>query len=105
MSAARAVIFVPAEDWRPHAVQCLEHIERREYEFCGIVRDWAAIERMRDEGAVDVVVVATREHLPPDRIPRTEAVSDYAPPPAGKPRNAGPIDQARRSRLIRRDEG
>jgi hypothetical protein len=75
----RAIIFVPAKDFEPHADRCLAHCEAQGYEFQGIIRgDWDAAQRMMGDGETSVVLVSTEDHLPPNRKPRIEVVANQA---------------------------
>ena len=84
-----AVVFVPAaasdpEEFASIAAPCLERVEACGYAFAGIVRSWPDARQMLESGRAHVVVVASRSHLPRDRRPRIEAVTD--PVLAAEPR-------------------
>jgi len=83
MSDLRAVIYLPAGEqmdrWRR---TCALHVEARGYELVSIVIDeasgerWSSIQALLRDGRVDVIVVARRDQLPPDRLPRIEVASE-----------------------------
>lgn len=96
----RAVIFVPSNEFDPHAGRCTQHCEDQDYELAGIVRDdWPTVARMLSAGEVDVVVVSSETHLDPRRLPRIEVVAQQ--PTCG--RRISPWEQ--RTRVIRRGAG
>lgn len=77
-----AVIFVPADDRGEAALKCLQHVQVRDYHLEGIVVGrWEDVQRMREEGVVQVIVVADASHVPPDRVPRIEVAGERPPPP------------------------
>lgn len=91
--ALRAVIYLPAAvevaRWLP---VCLAHCERHAYIVASVilpnVSGWAAVVDLLTGGEVDVVVVGSYDHLPPDRVPRIEeAVEDR---PSGRPAQRRP---------------
>lgn len=94
----RAIIYIPggleASRW---LLLCMEYIHRCQYTPVAVVRngDWPSAQRMRDDGQADLIVVARRDHLPADRLPREEVVEEEGP---------ALTPQQRRPRLIRRDE-
>lgn len=102
---SKAVIYVPAGDYLQAATECLDALDVAGYELEGIVRgNWPTAEAMLLDGRVDVVLVADRAHLPVDRTPRVEEVTEalavashqdeplaHIPPPA-------PVGAARRRR-------
>lgn len=76
-----AVVFLPhgtpsAGRWTD---TCGEYIQRRGYRLAAFATVWADVVRMVLTGAADVVVVGRRDHLPPDRTPRVEIITDSAP--------------------------
>lgn len=72
-----AVVFVPTAHVIPFAKQCLDYCAGRGYEIAGVVRDdWPAAFAMMATGLVDVIVVARREHLDPNRTPRVEILAE-----------------------------
>jgi hypothetical protein len=88
----RAVIYVPEGQFDPHADRCMDYLQKRGYQFQGLIRgDWAEAVRMMGDGETSVVLVSTDQHLPADRKPRVEVVAD-------QPTEAG----HRRTRIIRR---
>lgn len=73
-----AVFFHPAVgDFNPvWAAQAFSHIERAGYRCAGIVRDWDAAMAMIANHTAHVIVVARREHVHPEWLPRIEVVGD-----------------------------
>lgn len=59
-----AIIFIPPG--HPHdgvlVLACMEHLVRRAYEFCTILRDWDAVTAHLAAGTAQVVILATRTH-------------------------------------------
>lgn len=102
-----AIVYSPAGDYVAAAARCMDHCRNRGYEFVGIVRSWAAAQRMLDERLVAVAVVDQHHDLPADRVPRVEVVAEYVPPAPPStdvrriPRNER---MARTRRIIRRTE-
>ncbi len=82
----RYVAFIPAGDAGPAALaECLAYAETEhpEWTFAGVVAGgWQAVFTMLANGEADVVVVAQRAHLPPDRLPRVVAVEEELAAPA-----------------------
>jgi hypothetical protein len=73
----RAIVFVPSDDFDPHATRCVAYAEERHYELVGVVRDdWNAVLRLIGDGQVGVVVVSDEAHLDPERQPRVEVVAN-----------------------------
>lgn len=76
----RYVVFIPAGEAGPAALaECLAYAEAShpEWAFAGVVAGgWRAVFSMLADGGADVVVVAQRAHLPPDRLPRVVAVEE-----------------------------
>ncbi|MET8087308.1 hypothetical protein [Micromonospora sp. NPDC005197] len=84
-----AVIWVPADiEPSEHAIAtCLTHLRQHDYRLNGIMRaPWEAVEQKMIDGEVDVVVIADRAHLPPDRSPRIEVAA-----PASNADEARPV--------------
>lgn len=72
----RAIIYVPAGEFDPHATRCINYAEDRGYELVGIVRDnWPAALKMAQDGDAPVVIVSEDSHLDPEREPRIEVVA------------------------------
>ncbi|MFG2169646.1 hypothetical protein [Micromonospora chersina] len=99
LSRPVAAIWIPShvDPIEPHLMACLDHTRRCRYDLLGIVTTapWDEVRQMMLDGTVDVVVVAEREHLPPDRTPRIEVAARGAhPSPASSPR--GPVPPRRR---------
>lgn len=110
MSRDQAVVFVPAAITDPAAfaqiaAPCLERVEACGYVFAGIVRTWEDAQAMMLDGRAHVLVVASMAHLPRDRRPRIEAVTDPVHP-AARPGHVVPAEvTAQRHRRPRRVRG
>jgi hypothetical protein len=99
LSRPVAAIWIPShvDPIEPHLMACLDHARRCRYGLLGIITTapWEEVRRMMMDGKVDVVVVAEREHLPPDRTPRIEVAARGAhASAASSPR--GPVPPRRR---------
>lgn len=75
-----AVVFLPpgvpgAGLWTD---ACGEYIERRGYRLAAVCGAWGDAVRMVLAGEAEVVVVGRRDHLPADRKPRVEVVTEAA---------------------------
>lgn len=87
----QAVVFLPpgtpaAGQWTD---ACGEYVERRGYRLAAVCSAWADAIRMVINGLADVIVVGRRDHLPRDRKPRVEIVTEEtadAPPTRRRPR-------------------
>lgn len=87
----RAAIYLPAAvevaRWLPI---CLVHCERNAYTVASIIwpslSGWDAVIELLAARDVDVVVVASYEHLPSDRTPRIEEATDFGPGPPSQRR-------------------
>jgi hypothetical protein len=79
LSRPVAAIWIPShvDPIEPHLMTCLDHARRCRYDLLGIITTapWDEVRQMMIDGKVDVVVVAQREHLPPDRTPRIEVAA------------------------------
>ena len=76
----RAIIFGPPEDRERWEAECLAYCERHDLEVVGLViggdEKWPALREAMINGVADLVVVASKDHLPPDRRPRIESVTE-----------------------------
>lgn len=79
----RAVVWVADDpEWQRLASCCADYCTRVGYEVVAVVAAetggrWDDVARMvLTDGRAEVVVVASRDHLPRDRTPRIEAVAD-----------------------------
>lgn len=71
----RAIVFVRSDEFDPHVTRCAAYAQEQGYEVAGVVLDdWAAVQKMLDEGQAGVAVVSTGSHLPAKRRPRVEVV-------------------------------
>lgn len=102
MSATFAVIFVPVIPGADvFVLQCIAHVEARGYQLYAIARTWAQVNEVIHERLAQVVVMARREHMPPDRVPRFEFLGvepgDSRPQPVLRAEVAG---RGRRPRAV-----
>jgi hypothetical protein len=74
----RAVIWIPTHaDLYRWGAACAEYCARHGYELYGVIHGaWRDATRLLIAGDAQVAVIASREHLPPDRVPRIEIVSE-----------------------------
>lgn len=97
----RAIIYVSPEDQQKWDAACVEYCSRRGYRVVARVVDgpgrWDEVVNMLKAGEAELVVVASSMHLPPDRMPRIESVTEEISRIEDGPRH-------RRTRVIRRDE-
>lgn len=73
-----AVIYLPtglaaSARWRD---ACAEYCQRRRYRIVAVVSEWRDLARMIVEGQAAVAVVGRRDHLPRDRTPRLDVVTE-----------------------------
>lgn len=74
----RAIIYVPHDDMEQCAILCLEYAAQAGYDVQGVVVGrWRDAQSMALDGAAEVVIVAERSQLPPDRAPRIEVVAEH----------------------------
>lgn len=83
MKQLRAVIWIADdEEWARYTARCLDYCTRLGYEVAAVVEQraggrWEDVYTMVvTDGRAEVVVVASRDQLPRDRVPRIEAVAD-----------------------------
>lgn len=93
----RAIAYIPSADYERSAARCIEYIHAMGYDFKGLVRDWATVQRMFEDDEITCAIVAHPAELDPARKPRVEFVSD-SPPHGNEVRR---WDE--RTRLIRRN--
>lgn len=76
-----AVLFVPCAG--PAAARwlkvCGEFADRKGYKVVSIVKAWDDVVRMVHAGQATIVVVGRRDHLPENRMPRMEVVTETEP--------------------------
>jgi hypothetical protein len=75
----RYVIYVPVDERTTAMAECLEYVTREhpDWKSAGvIVGRWTAVVAMVERGLAEIILVAQRSHLPPDRIPRVVAVEE-----------------------------
>lgn len=78
LQPTQAIVYVPpgirsAGVWTD---TCGEYVQRRGYRLAAVCSVWADVIRLLFGGKADVVVVGRRDHLPRDRKPRVEVVSE-----------------------------
>jgi hypothetical protein len=88
-----AIVYIPAGldagDWSREAQSYADH---RDYVVRHLVRHWREVQALMRINDQLVVLVSTRGHLPPDRLPRLEIVDEQEDRPAApgqrRPRRA-----------------
>lgn len=86
-----AIIYLPTglaarATWQD---ACAEYCQRRRYLIRAVVADWNDVVTMLIEGEADVAVVGRRDHLPRERTPRLDVVTEERldlPPTQRRPR-------------------
>ncbi len=78
LTAVQAILFVPlagpsAKRWLR---ACYDFAARRGYNVVSVVRNWPDVFEMIRADRATVVVVGRREHLPRERSPRLEVVTE-----------------------------
>lgn len=97
----KAVIYAPTECLEEAATTCLEHGQAAGYDIEGICLRWDDAQAMALRGVVQVIIVADRSHLPPDRVPRIEIPGEMPrPEPEHDEGPAHPSPMRRRPRPI-----
>ncbi len=77
-----ALIYVKAQNINRYTDRCAEYCNRRGFTLAAVVVDdldggrWPEVVQMVMDGSVEVVVVADRDELPPDRTPRLDVVAE-----------------------------
>ncbi|MFY1703936.1 hypothetical protein ACN28G_19740 [Micromonospora sp. WMMA1923] len=77
-----AAIYVTAPNLRRYTDRCADYCNRRGLTLTAVVVDdlgggrWPEVVQMVMDGTVQVVVVADRDELPPDRTPRLDVVAE-----------------------------
>lgn len=91
VDAIQAVIYIPGwADLIAAERSCLETAGTHGVHPDTLARDWQEVARLVHSDQLDLLIVASRDHLPPGRLPRIVAADDYdwtTPPPAtaGRP--------------------
>jgi hypothetical protein len=83
MSDLRALIYIPGGEQMTRWQRiCGQHVEARGYRLVSIVIDdaggakWPNVLTLVRAGQADVIVVARRDQLPKDRLPRIEVATE-----------------------------
>jgi len=100
--ALRYVIFIPADiDPAETVAVCMDYAKTQPgWQSEGvIIGRWTAVVAMLEAGHAQVVIIADRSHLPPDRIPRVVVVEEELL--ARPPQPASPALRAQRWRRPR----
>lgn len=77
-----AVIWVADDpEWKRYTARCLDYCDHMGYKVVAIVEEraggrWVDVSAMLNAGRAAVVVVASRDQPPRNRIPRIESVAD-----------------------------
>lgn len=100
ISTNRYLIYIPSGETGPAALaECLAYAEAEhpDWAFAGVIAGhWQAVFGMLATGDADVVLVAQRADLPPDRIPRVVSVEEEL---AGRPPRDSRRPGGRRPRI------
>lgn len=99
----RAIIYVPQNDIEESTLACLQYAYNAGYEVQGvIVGRWDDALNMALDGAADVLVVASRDHIPGAVVPRIEVVEDRPRRSRGDKDDAEPppVPRQRRPNLL-----
>lgn len=98
----RAVILVPDDGERDRwTAECIADCDAHGFEVTALVahadprEGWAEAMRVIESHHAELIVVATRDHVPPDRVPQLWVVAER---PAAPPRHRRP----RRPRIMGR---
>lgn len=81
----RSIVFVPTHDlhWmRVCAAYCAAH----SYEIIAVAHRWRDAVKLINEGRATVLVAGRHDHLPQDREPRIEIVTDQQTTPVADAR-------------------
>lgn len=83
-----SVIFIPTwADLVAAERACLELAGEHGVHPDTMTREWPEVARLVHTGQLDLLFVASRDHLPPERTPRIVAADDnLTPPPAERRR-------------------
>lgn len=100
----RYVIFVPrGPEFEQALARCLEFVGRTDWISEGvIIGRWDAVMNLVWQELVEVVVIAHRAHLPPDRTPRLVVVDEELIAPAAADTGGPQPPGQRRPRQILR---
>lgn len=77
-----ALIYVTKRNLETYTDRCADYCNRKGLTPTAVVVDdqdggrWSEVVKMVTDGVVQVVVVADRDELPPDRTPRIDVVSE-----------------------------
>lgn len=75
-----AAIYIPTgADLNRWLTACTELAQARGWHADTLVRRWDDLVSLALSGRAPVAIVGTRGHLPPDRVPRIEAVDEQPP--------------------------
>ncbi len=78
----QAIIYVHSDNLNIHTERCADYIHRLGYALAAVVVDdqdggrWHEAAGMLLSGDAQVLVVAERDELPPDRLPRVDVVAE-----------------------------
>lgn len=105
----RAIIWLPDDpEWERYAGWCHDYCETTEREIVAIIDARAGGQfidamRMFIGGEADTIVVARRDHLPADRVPRVEVVAEERRHVAPATRDQHRQQHEARPKFLRRD--
>lgn len=94
----QSIVFLPhnVNDAHRWVMACAQYCAMRRYEVVAVVHTWADAIKIIREGRATVLVTGRHDHLPPDRVPRVEIVTEQQHVTAVPPS---------RRRPVRRDRG
>ncbi len=101
--ALQAVIYAPPGQLPLWTTACVEHCASMGYAVFGLIvgdcdgTNWNDVIDLLARGVAQIAVVARREHLPPDRLPRLEVTAEapLVAPDRRRPRRAGMAEPTR----------
>jgi len=85
----RSIVLLPGADpatahrWM---MICAEYCAARRYEVFAVVSVWADAWQLIHQGRASVLVVGSRDHLPPEFEPRVEVVAEQTTTPVSSAR-------------------
>lgn len=92
----RSIVFLPNHVDSQWMQVCAAYCTAHRYEIVAVVHRWRDAMRLMDDGLATVLVTGRPDHLPPDREPRIEVVTEHQPEPESSARRRP------KRRLVRR---
>lgn len=89
----RCIIFIPSgPEFARWSQICAAYCLNHHYVVVAVTQVWSTAVEMMASGQVAVAVIAKRDHLPPERLPRLEVVAEeQADTPAVPPTQRRPL--------------